>query len=598
MQKLSVRKILSLALSLGLLLSCTACGNPKPAAADSPISSSPAAEEDDVQELSDTKLGIVSTKNGDVGGVLSYGTDYTPVTLFKGIPYAAPPADENRWREPQPADSWEGILACDKYAPMCPQVLTLSNHWGPEFYYEFESEYPEMSEDCLYLNVATASTDATVETDRRAVLVYFHGGSSMHGYSYEPEFAPEELAKKGIVVVTVAYRLGIFGFFVSDELAHEQGGTSGNYGFLDQIAALEWVQENIQAFGGDPSNVTICGQSAGAQAVAQHLASDLSRGKGLFKRAIMQSLMYPQLFTDKSEDTYGDKLDSTRSYLAGKNLDKLSLEELRELPAEDFFEYGLDKKEGSPNREGYYNQGFGLCVGGHGIDKTVKETFLTPGIFDGIDILFGSVDGEDNAGYRDKLTPLDDFYETNRQRYGQLYDKYDFQTLYPSQDGIEACAQELHRSSENNHMVMKVFAEINHLSRLYDNSMYEYYFSFWPPGRGQEYKWAWHSSDLWYTFKSLRDIPEQRQWTDEDWYIADTMSSYWANFAKTGDPNGVGLPKWPEAGESNQFLKIGDGRDTVIQAKTYLHENTELKDRDTLLKEYIINTGNLQHYFD
>ena len=479
---------------------------------------------------------------------------------------------------------------------MCPQVLSTADHWGPEFYYDFleEDDDPEMSEDCLYLNVTTASTDATVATDKRPVYVWFHGGASMHGYSYEPEFSPEELAKKGVVVVSVAYRLGVFGYFVSDELAAEQGGTSGNYGFLDQIAALEWVQENIAAFGGDPENVTIGGQSAGASAVTNHLASEDSRGAGLFKRAIIESSL--NAFSEGS--SYKSKITSAGIYLDSKGFGDYDLADLRALTTGAFFEYGADREEGAPNKIGYYSQGFGICVGGHGLDKSPRAAFLTKGLFDGIDILFGSNDGESNANYNDGLTPLANFYPTNKTRYGDLYDKYSFEAMFPTNNSeIEARKQDLQRSSESTLMTAKLFAEISYNKKLHNNKMYEYYFSFWTPGRGQEYKWAWHSSELWYVFNSMRYIPEQRDWTNEDRYIGETLSSYWANFITSGNPNGESLPNWPEVNASNKFIKIGAERDTIIAAKTYLNENSNFIRRDMLLKEYAINSNDLQSYF-
>ncbi|MDR0671607.1 MAG: carboxylesterase family protein, partial [Oscillospiraceae bacterium] len=308
-------------------------------------------------KLQSVGLGVVDTANGAVVGVNAYGIGSAVSTTYKGIPYAAPPVGANRWKPPQPVTSWSELRICNEYQAMSPQVLSTADHWGPEFYYDFNFNEANMSEDCLYLNVTTAATDASVASDKRAVFVWFHGGASMHGYSYEPEFSPEELAKKDIVVVTVGYRLGVFGFFVSDDLAAEQGGTSGNYGFLDQIAALKWVRENIAKFGGDPSNVTIGGQSAGAGFVTQHLVSDQS--KGLFKRAIIES----SLNAFGTAASYESKITSANSWLAEKGFDSLTLAQLRALPTSAFFTYGVDRADGAPNKVGYYSKGFGLAHG-------------------------------------------------------------------------------------------------------------------------------------------------------------------------------------------------------------------------------------------
>ena len=219
----------------------------------------------------------VRTQNGLVSGIYSNG-----VNVFKGIPFAAPPVGELRWRAPQPAASWQGIRKCNTFSASAMQAKP-----APFMMYtaEFLAPPEPLSEDCLYLNVWTA---AKAVNEKRPVIVWVHGGGFTGGSGSVPLYDGEDLAKKGIVFVTINYRLGVFGFLAHPELSKEANGKEvGNYAFLDQIAALEWVKKNISAFGGDPNNVTLAGQSAGAFSVNVLVASPLA--KGLFHKAIAES---------------------------------------------------------------------------------------------------------------------------------------------------------------------------------------------------------------------------------------------------------------------------------------------------------------------
>lgn len=192
-------------------------------------------------------LDIINTKYGQVRGVVE-----EDVLVFKGVPYAAPPVGELRWKAPQDPASWEGVRECDTYGPrpvQPPQGGLFFEPWGSDFYYMGFTAY---SEDCLYLNIAT---DAESADEKRPVFMWFHGGGLSSGYSYEIEFNPTVLAKKGVVVVTVGQRLNVFGYLSLPQLSAEQGGISGNYGLMDEVKALDWVRENIAAFGGDPDNI-------------------------------------------------------------------------------------------------------------------------------------------------------------------------------------------------------------------------------------------------------------------------------------------------------------------------------------------------------
>ena len=223
---------------------------------------------------------VLQVSGGKIQGVPSGKAD---VTVFRGIPYAAAPVGELRWQAPQPVQAWDGVKVCDSFGPICPQPGNKpGTFYGDEFYW---AGTPEESEDCLYLNV-WAPTKSLGKNAQLPVAMWIHGGAYMNGYGYEVTMDGDEWASRGVILVTINYRMGSFGFLSHPELTAEQG-QSGNYGTMDQIAALQWVKDNIAAFGGDPSRITIFGQSAGAMSVKTLLVSPLSRD--LMAGAIIQS---------------------------------------------------------------------------------------------------------------------------------------------------------------------------------------------------------------------------------------------------------------------------------------------------------------------
>ena len=225
---------------------------------------------------------VLRVTGGQIQGIRSEDPE---VTVFKGVPYAAPPVGELRWKNPQPVVPWEGVLIADTFSPICPQLGNPpGTFYGDEFYWE---GCPEESEDCLYLNIwAPAETLGKADAGL-PVAMWVHGGAFMNGFGHEVTMDGDAWAKRGVILVTINYRLGRFGFMSHPLLSEEQGGISGNYGMFDQLAALEWISENISQFGGDPDNITIFGQSAGARSIKNLVTSPLS--KGLVAKAIIQS---------------------------------------------------------------------------------------------------------------------------------------------------------------------------------------------------------------------------------------------------------------------------------------------------------------------
>jgi para-nitrobenzyl esterase len=517
-------------------------------------------------------LGTVNTAYGKVSGVFENG-----VTYYKGVPYAKPPVGYLRWAAPEDPEPWTNVRAGDKYAPMALQILSTDDLWGPEFYYDWFEKDPPMSEDCLYLNVVTPATSSR---DSYPVMVWFHGGASMHGYSWEPEFEPSNLVKKGVIVVSVGYRLGVFGFLATQALSDASPNkTSGNYGLLDQIQSLKWVQKNIAAFGGDPKRVTVAGQSAGAGAVCAILTSPLA--KGLFSRAI-QSWRNNYF---EGRDTLDQVEERCTAYLKEKGYDKMSVQELRALPSSAFMNKNTPKAE-------VYGKGFGMCMDGYALTETPVQYFSKPNSLNGINLIFGSNSGDRNDAFT--VLTKEDILKDAKKTYGDLVDKYHFAKLYPGTDNVGASWEYWRlrnlQLATTNWVNAQVLSQLNPGSKIYQE-----YFNHWLPGREEELRRSFHSSDLWFTFYSLRNIPQQRDWRPLDHEVADAYSSYWANFIATGNPNGGALPYWPNASkEVPVFMEIGD----KFVLRNNFYAGTKMAARDDFMREYAITRYGFQKYFE
>lgn len=477
----------------------------------------------------------VRTDKGLVEGV---PTSDPAVTVFRGIPYAAPPVGNLRWSAPQSAHPWQGVLHADRFSRSCMQAAPSSMApWTEEY-----MDQNERSEDCLYLNVWTTGT-----TGKRPVMVWIHGGGFEQGSTSVALYDGQELARKGIVVVSMNYRLGVFGFFALPQLTSESPDhASGNYGILDQIAALKWVHDNIAAFGGDPAQVTIAGQSAGAMSVQILTASPLARG--LFHRAIAESGWGAGAMTRSLADV---EAEGTK-FMAAKGA--ATLKELRAMPV-----YLLM----APVPGETYR--WGPVVDGWMLPERVSAIYAQGRQNDVATMAGWCADEGSPFPKYGKLTPAE-FAAAVRQPIGSgralffglapagdLADE--FLKLYPNATQEESSQSQKESIRDQNMVSTFVWATERSLHAR--TPVYTYLWDHPLPGPDSERYGSFHSAELPYVFDSLADV--KRPWTQKDHSIAETTSSYWANFVKTGNPNGDDLPNWPVFNPGHAVtMELGD----------------------------------------
>lgn len=427
---------------------------------------------------------IVTVKEGALEGAFS---DDKQSVIFKGVPYAAPPVGELRWKRPQPHAKWEGVRPALEFSAKAPQTdLSKMDLYGKEFY---SDENLKQSEDCLYLNIWTPAHTAS---EKLPVAVWIHGGGFEHGFSTELEFDGEAYAKKGVILATISYRVNVFGFLY-DQKQEEELGFSGNQGLLDQIAALEWISENIAAFGGNPDNITIMGQSAGA--MSSHVLTFSPLATPMIHQAILQSgsiacFPSPMVFTKAQAQAVTDKFYE----LCGVS----SIEELRRLPAEDL----LDKSDELMTL--YPSLPFRPVVDGHVLPDT-PDVLTKEGGMAHIPYLMG--------------VTKDDLFIPE----GASHREGGFFTAAVS--FANAC-------------------------RKQNLPVYLYEFCHDLPGSDDG---AFHSSELWYTFGTLNRC--WRPMTDEDHALAEEMVTCWTSFMKQGDPNEGVKEEWKAWTEDGCFIK-------------------------------------------
>ncbi len=463
----------------------------------------------------------VKVESGLLQGIVENG-----VTVYKGVPFASPPVGELRWYQPLPPKSWEGVRMADKFSANPMQVMV--NELGP-----WTAEYQpqgEISEDCLYLNIWTTANSQ----EKYPVVVYIPGGAFTGGSGNVPVYNGENLAKKGLVVVTINYRVGVFGFFAHPELTKEsKQNSAGNYGLLDQVAALEWVKKNIHVFGGDPERVTIMGQSAGAASVHYLTASPLA--KGLFIRAIAQSGSNYKIGPGESltsAEQNGIKFAQAKG--------AASLAELRKMSANDLLTATTNQFRFSPIVDGWY------------LLKSVEEIFEN-GQHNDVPTLTGFV--ADEGSYNDSYGKVSaqEFKLRVKQQTGIQADQ--ILKLYPTSTEDETGVSQKEFARDISMVSMFMWAQSR--EKTSKTNTYTYLFTHPQPGLTKERFETFHSSELPYVFNNLNH--SNRPWTSEDAEIAETVSSYWKNFIETGNPNGKGLPKWPAFNESpEETMELGD----------------------------------------
>ena len=448
----------------------------------------------------------VKVAEGMVQGMIEDG-----LTVYKGIPFAAPPVGDLRWKAPQPAAKWEGVKQTTKLAP------------GP-----IQGGNPPSgkSEDCLYLNVWSPAKTAS---DKIPVLVWIYGGGFGAGATSEATYSGEKLAKKGVVLVSIAYRVGQLGFFSHPELSAENPNhVSGNYGLLDMIAGLQWIQKNIAALGGDPKKVTIFGESAGGIAVSMLCASPLA--KGLFQGAISESggsfgpsrqtTTYPG--ENMKRLKYAEKDGETYLKSAGVT----SIAELRKIEA--------DKLPAS--------RGLGMSwpiVDGYVIPDDQHKLYEA-GKYNDTPILVG-YNSDEGASFSPPKTP-EDYINGVKTRYGKFAD--DLIKVYPAgTTTVPKTARDLARDAA---FGWQTWAWARLQAKTGKSKVFYYYFDQhldYPEGSPRAGSGSPHGQEVAYVFEHLNASNPQITKVDLD--LSDAMGTYWTNFAKFGDPNGPGVPKWP-----------------------------------------------------
>lgn len=467
------------------------------------------------------------------GRLLGVRVKASGVTAFRGVPYAAPPTGGLRWRPPQPAPAWQNVRRADRFAPSCPQSLLADQ---PSLTTEFLAS-GTLSEDCLYLNVWTPARAAS---ERRPVLVYLHGGGYAQGSSSIPVYDGEGLAAKGLVVVTLNYRLGLLGFLAHPELTRESAYAAfGNYGLLDKIAALQWVRQNIAAFGGDPLRVTVAGQSAGAQDAHHLTASPLAAG--LFHRTIAQSgsglAQLGNGYALRVHETACERFVATKGFGSLPMLRTATWQQLvAPLEASVTSTAPRPACPASPVIDGYV------------LPQGVGPTYAQGGQND-VPMLTGwtADDGVDGS----PITP-DELRTRLAQRYGANAPR--LLALYPSfATTVEATA--VSRLIGQDSMRGSLYGWAVKRGLTAKTPSYTYFWTHVIPGPDAARYGAFHTAEVPYVLNNLAMSP--RPFSADDPRLADLVSSYWANFAKNGHPNGPGLPRWLPAAESGLTMQLG-----------------------------------------
>lgn len=487
----------------------------------------------------------VTVENGIVEGLPAADPR---ITSFKGIPFAAPPVGELRWRAPQPAKNWEGVLKAYEFGPLAMQVtpgLNPDNIYSKEWH--VDPEVP-MSEDCLQLNIWTPAKSAG---EKLPVMIWIYGGGLMEGYPREMEFDGERIARRGVILVSVNYRVNVFGFLAHPEITAEDTSKAANFGHWDQKFGIEWVKRNIAAFGGDPENILIFGQSAGGGSTQVQLTSPLN--KGLFQKAIVHSgggLLPPS----NNSITLAEAERKGETFL--QFLGVKTLAQARALDAKTVLKKGLEFG--------------GIGTWGTIIDGTLVPDYPTYTIMDNKrnDVLVITGNTVDEFPVKPEAANEAELEAYARNKFGEDANRY----LAICKKGAASFEDMVENGSYNRFKIGNLLW-IDKNVELKAPKMY--YYNFNPEIPGPDHPGSFHSSDLWFAFETLAKC--WRPFVGKHYDLARQMCNYWTNFAKTGDPNGpdhdgTPMPEWKMISETNKSpIYFGD-----VSAMDY-SDRTELE---------------------
>lgn len=522
-------------------------------------------------------------------GILE-GKDLSGIKVFKGVPFAAPPVGNLRWKAPQPAKHWDGVREAKEYGP---------NPMQEPLFGDMNFGTKVNSEDCLYLNIWTS---AKTMKEHLPVLIYFNGGGLMAGSGSEARYAGDAMARKGIISITANYREGIFGFFAHPQLSKETTYKgSGNYGFMDQVAAIKWVKDNIEAFGGDPNRITIVGESAGSMSVSALMASPLCQG--LFAQAMGSSgsvMGFKKVLTLKEAEQKGvemaqniavqmvGKTDKTKGKASKKKAPKADIDMLRNLPAEELLKLASVKSRPVYNIDGYFfveqpEETFAkgnqtkvpLLVGGNNQEMTpwavlmgkqptvenlkagAKATFGEENI-DELFRLYGITTDKDVLEQPGVNLASDIFLDYSTWKWGNMHKLTSGQPVYR----YRYC---------HPRPAMAIKGKVAALAGgVIDAKEGE--------APAPQDKGAVHSADIEYAMGTL---PTNRvyDWQPVDYMISDIFSQYYINFVKTGNPNGLGLPEWPSTNGKAIAPVLQIDENTVVKTDAQMAKRYEFIDQ-------------------
>ena len=501
-------------------------------------------------------------------GILE-GKDLSGITIFKGVPFAAPPVGNLRWKAPQPVQKWEGVRKATEYGPNPMQEALFGDmNFGTKV----------NSEDCLYLNIWTP---AKTMKEHLPVLIYFNGGGLMAGSGSEPRYAGDAMARKGIISITANYREGIFGFFAHPQLSKETSYKgSGNYGFMDQVAAIQWVKDNIEAFGGDPNRITIVGESAGSMSVSALMASPLCQG--LFAQAMGSSgsvMGFNKVLTLKEAEQKGVEL--------AKQIGKKNIKDLRALPAEELMKLAAVKAVPTYNIDGYF------------LTEQPTETFAK-GNQTKVSLLVGGNNQEMSpwALLAGKQPTVENLKAGAKAMFGDNVDEaFRLYGINSDKDVLEQPGINLASDLFLDYSTWK-WGNMHKLTS--GQPVYRYRYCHPRPAmaikgkvaglaggvvdakEGQpqmpQDKGAVHSADIEYAMGTL---PTNRvyDWQPEDYMVSDIFSQYYVNFVKTGNPNGLGLVEWPSTNGKAVAPVLQIDVNTTVKADEQMEKRYDFIDK-------------------